>query len=402
MKKENYLVLEVRDKYLNKVCAVEKELLDLQLTIKFLEVGEFSVTLPKESISAKLLKQAGSGIVVSNEYQNVIFSGIVTNYKQETSIENTKGNITFSGISDLFILQDKAVYADPDNDLQHQSVPYDTYIEKTAEFVIKEVVRKNAGADTLPTRKDIFNEKLEIEPVLDIGDKVISIQARYDNLFEFTKACAIAGNIAFDVIFDNSLGYSRLYLFTYQVNDKSKRIRLDIENNQLNTQDINARTPTMTRVCIMGQGQGIERYIKEYKTTQEIDPEIMYGRNIEYFKDRRDISNDDETKRDEQFLTESNAELQDKDTFLLSAIATPSENNELRLFRDYGVGDVVTVVFDNIEYKTRITGVAISYNKDGYLEALSVGDNTIFTTEAEIVREFSRRILELEKLEKGE
>jgi hypothetical protein len=231
---------------------------------------------------------------------------------------------------------------------------------------------------------------------MELGETV-TIMARYDPLLEVCQQIGTVGKISFRVLQSGSTLELNVGAFI----DRTKRIRLDIRNNLLSSQDISQSVPTLTRVYEMGQGEGVERYIEMFQTENAIESEQAFGRKIEHFKDQRNVSNEQsEAERYEELKTEAFEELLDKDAQTINALASPNEGSSLKLFKDYNLGDFVTVVFNDVEYTTQITAAAISINGIGYVEVFSVGDVLEFGESGQIasrIKQQSKRITTLER-----
>jgi hypothetical protein len=389
----NDITVEIRDKNLTRLGVIPVEYLDLSLSLKHNDISTFTLTLPLEFRLTQKAMNLGAGIVVSIK-GNTVFSGIITKQVQMASATDDLGTLELSGISDMFILLDKAAWADPLHDIDMQVNDHDTQ-EGSAEAVIKHYVEYNAGNKALSHRQDIYNQRLLLSPYMNFGNQV-AISVRYDPLLDVCKEIAKAGNITFDVLQTGS----NLLFSIYENEDRSKRIRLDVNNNLLSSAEVSKSTPSLTRVYEMGQGEGVERYIELFQTDNAIESEQAFGRKIELFKDQRNVSNDDAAAREKELKTASDEEFLDKDKEQVQAVATPNENSSIKLFDDYNLGDIVAIVYADKEYKAQITGVAISINSNGYNESFSIGDMYTLDETAkliDIINKQNRQIINLER-----
>src|SRR5690606_26494863 len=114
---------------------------------------------------------------------------------------------------------------------------------------------------------------------------------RFQNLLEVLQELASDTDLCFDVRqnLDDELEF-----ITWERTDSSRDIRLDIQNDQLESIEYGVGAPGVTRVIVAGQGEGVDRLMIRRTSTSSVEAETLWGRVIERFVDARHI--DDETE----------------------------------------------------------------------------------------------------------
>lgn len=374
------LIVEVRDNTLARVGVIQPKELDLSVTALFNNVGEWTLSLPVEHPLATELRTPGSGIIVSGP-QGVILSGPTTAPEAATTADDPRGTVQFTGVGDGILLLDALAWPDPaSGDVTAQAYAYDTR-NGVAETLMHDYVRVNIGPDAPEGRRNV---RLTMGPDLGRGSTV-SKQARFPTLGDLLTEIATPDRLGFRVV---QRGRS-LVFETYVPADRSREVRLTVENGEITGQKIATAAPGVTRVIVAGKGQLVDRTFIERTSDLSLAAETQWGRRIERFVDQRQTSNADE-------LNQAGDEvLADEGVAAVGVQVTPAESSSMRFGTDWGLGDVVSVVVDGQELSSNVTGVIVLANTDGVRVGAQLGDPTGFDTSADL--RMQKRLIDAEQ-----
>lgn len=377
------LIVEVRDANLARLGQLttdDKE--GLTLAARANAVGSWTIDLPDMILDettgrdvphalCAALRKEGAGIVITGP-DGVILSGPTTEAKFAATDEDPEGVWTITGVSDLILLQDALAYPDPATaDPAAQRYTNDTRTGK-AEDLIRQYVAYNIanGATRTPAatwapsgRLVGFRTKLGLTATSLGQGPTLTYSPRFQNLLELCQDIAVAGGLLFDVAQNGAI----LELRVWAPVDRSKFVRMDVQNQGLASVEYGFGSPTATRPIVAGQGEGTARTILERTSAAAQASEALWGRRIERFVDQRQ--------------TDDLGELQQAgDTVLLQEAATvssmqvtPSDDLAMVFLRDWGLGDVVSVVVGAVETRARVTEAALKVD-NGVLIGATVGD----------------------------
>jgi hypothetical protein len=218
----------------------------------------------------------GWGIIVYDQ-GHVVFSGPAE--KIGTEDQGNAPDTTFSGKTDMVVLQDRVVYPNPALPAGQQNVGYRTG-KGLAEDLIAALINENAGPGALVDRRTPG-----LRTVVSQGRGVLtSVNARFKVLLEEVQSLATVGNLVVDVVQDGT----NLAVSVRAPVDLSREIRFQPEAG-LTAYNMSLTAPTVTAVLVAGQGEGAARTIREHRGAPS-----WGGRRIEVFQDRRDTDDTDE------------------------------------------------------------------------------------------------------------
>jgi hypothetical protein len=244
------LTVEVRDKTLTRIGLIRPEELDLQLTDAHNNVGSWVLTLAAEHPLSAVLRQPGSGIIVTGP-AGTLFSGPTVKPEYAATVTDPGGTVTFDGVDDTIILADRLAFPQPSNpDPQTQTAAHDTRTG-SAETLIHAFTAANLGpAAPVPRR----------HPQLVMGANggrgpVITKSARFPVLGTHLTELAVVAGLGFRVVQRGR----QLVFETYAVTDRTATVRLDIYNNTLSAHRVAISPPGATQVIVAGQGQMTDR-----------------------------------------------------------------------------------------------------------------------------------------------
>lgn len=380
------ITVEVRDKNLTRIGMIRPEELDLELSDLHNNVGSWRLRLGAEHPLAGALRQPGSGIVVTGRDGTEIFSGPMVKQENAATADDPAGTITFEGVSDSVVLADHLAFPDPTNiDPTTQTRSHDVRTGPT-ETLMHAYVNANIGPGAPAARR-----KANLVMGVDLGRGTLTTKsARFKVLGTLLEELAVVDNLGFRVIQrGNQLAFE-----TYQVQDRSAEIRLDVYNNTLAGHRVAISPPGATQVIVAGQDEGVDRQFRWLNTPESVAAEIEWGRRIERFVDQRQTDNVDE-------LDQAGMEVLTKEGFSTLAVqAVPMEDSAMEFGRDWYLGDRITVVVEGQELSSTVTGLVIKANREGFRVGALIGDPAGFDVNAALgkrVTEVEKRVSELER-----
>ncbi|MGW3323877.1 siphovirus ReqiPepy6 Gp37-like family protein [Streptomyces virginiae] len=379
------ITVEVRNKQLERLGVIRPEELILELQDTFNNVGTWKVTLAAEHPLADELRLPGSGLLITGT-TDVLMSGPTTAHEFAATPEDPGGSIVFSGISDTSILLDFLAFPQPSNvDPTSQTESHDVRTGK-AETVMHAYVKANAGADAPVSRR---KPRLTMGVDLSRGPTVTK-SARFPVLGTLISELAVLADLGFRIVQRDDV----LVFETYAVTDRSAYIRLDVQNNSLSGSRVSIGAPGATRVIVAGQGEMVKRNFREVTTVESLAAESEWGRRIEVFQDQRNTNENDE-------LDQSGQELLAEQGFTAIGVqAVPAEDSAMEFGKDWGMGDRVSVVVDDHELTSTVTGMVLKADSEGFRLGALLGDAAGFNTDAQTnqrVQNTEKRISELER-----
>jgi hypothetical protein len=383
------LTVEVRDKALNRLGVIRPEELVLELEDQFNNVGTWKLTLAVEHPLTTALRTPGSGVIITGP-SDILMSGPTTKNEFAATPEDPGGSVVFEGISDTCILSDYLAFPDPTN--VNPTTQTKAHDDRTgnAETLLHAYVNANLGPGAPAARR-----KAGLIMGTNLGrGTIMSKSARF----------VVLGNLLTDIAIVDGLGFrvvqrgSNLVFETYQITDRTKTIRLDVLNNTLAGQRVAITPPSATHVIVAGQGEQEDRTFRDVTTTESLAAEADWGRRIEVFEDRRDQSDDGQ-------LDQSGLETLAKEGFTSIAVqAVPMEDSAMQFGIDWGLGDAVSVVVNDQELTSTVTGMILKATSDGFLLGVELGDATGFNAEAayaQRVQNTENRVSQLERNSSG-
>lgn len=388
------LLVEYRDKNLNRRGAIPIEDLSLRLQPVLNGVGSWSLKLPTEHRAVPYLRAPGSGIIITNiKTGQTVMSGLTSKPSKNSTSQDISGLTTIAGLSDDALLWHALCYPDPTNsDVATQDESHDIF-SGDAESAMRHYVAANVGsAAPLVRRQDSFREFITLQAVnKHLGGAVIK-SARFDKLGDMLAEIASTSGLRFRLV---QVG-SALELQIEEIADKRKFIRLDVANGTLQEQSVLFAPPTVTRVVVAGQGNGVDRQFLMRTSAESLEAEDEWGLIIEDFKDQRNTS-------DVAELQQSGDEILADGGFTTVAVkASPSDDQTMVFQIDFNLGDRITIVVDDQEADSYVTEAAIVADESGVITAVAIGDVQDFDKDSALrktVLDTERRVSNLERNE---
>ncbi|QEQ94052.1 minor tail protein [Streptomyces phage Saftant] len=383
------LTVEVRDKSLNRLGVIRPEEMVLELEDQFNNVGTWKLTLAVEHPLTAALRTPGSGVIITGP-SDILMSGPTTKNEFAATPEDPGGSVAFEGISDTCILSDYLAFPDPTNvNPSTQTLSHDIRTGN-AETLLHAYVNANIGPSAPAARR---KANLTMGTNLARGT-IMTKSARFVVLGNLLTDIAVVDGLGFRVVQRGAV----LVFETYQIADRTKTIRLDVLNNTLAGQRVAITPPSATHVIVAGQGEQEDRTFRDVTTTESLAAEADWGRRIEVFEDRRDQSEDGQ-------LDQSGLETLAKEGFTSIAVqAVPMEDASMEFGIDWGLGDSVSVVVNDQELTSTVTGMILKATSDGFQVGVELGDATGFDAAAayaQRVQNTENRVSQLERNSSG-
>jgi hypothetical protein len=381
------LTIEVRDPNLNRVGRLmQSDLVGAVFITRYNQTGTWSVDLNQDSFMAGYLRTPGFGLIVTGP-TGVIISGPMRSAKLSQTRDNAKGTWLIEGTGDGVILTERLAYPDPSEaDVTLQSQAYDVRTGN-AETVIKGYVADNISAYSGTIRSIGY---LDIEADIERGE-IVTGSARFDNLQELLFPLGQTGGVGYQVAQNGDVLEFQVYVPT----DRSATIRMDVQNNKLTSTEYSYAGPRATRAIVGGSGEETGRIFYEGFSTDSIATEIVWGRRIETFLDDRSNS---ETAALDQKAQEL---LVDNGKTIVNLAVTPSDDVNMVYAVDWFLGDVVTVVVNDLEAVAVVTEIGISIESDGVRIGATLGTPNATDFESKLIAKQSSTDLRVGNLERN-
>jgi hypothetical protein len=356
------LTVEVRDSNYDRVGQIlPVDLVGFKAVLRLNNVGSWEIILPDGHEVGAILREPGSGLIVT--YQNdVILSGPTVSATNTKTSDNPNGDWKILGVDDSVLLGERLAYPDPSNaDVTTQAQSNDTRIA-VASTAMYGYVKANIGS-LAPAARQISN----LVTATDTGlGTTVYPSARFNVLGELLNGIASVDGLGFDI---RQVG-ANLEFSVYQPVDRSGEIRMDVSNNTLSKTEYSYGIHHYSRAIVGGSGSGLGRKFVEVTSTESLSAETLWGRRIETFIDE---NNTEDTNELEQSGKEK---LADSGKTLTSIDITPSSDLTMSYGLDWGLGDKVTVVIGNQEAAAVVTTVSMSVDADGIRVGATVGEAT--------------------------
>lgn len=396
------LIVQVRDKTLARKGTIRPRDLNLAAVVRYCDVGEWSLTLPKAHPMVAVLQEPGSGIVVSYNASTAflipaatLFSGPTEKPGRLTNRENPDGTYTFKGLTDDVILRDARAFPEPSNpDPSTQNVANDTRTG-VAETVMHAYVSANIGPTAHASRRGLLAQELTLATDLGRGPSVTR-SPRFENLLSLLQGIALYAGLGFRVVQSGSA----LVFEVRSIVDRTAEVRLDIASGTLASEQVETAPPTVTRAIVAGQGEGTDRLIVQRTSADSTAAEAAWGRIIEEWMDARGSADPDEVeqKGDEALLAGG--------ATTTAVKLTPSDDQTMLFMRDWEVGDRIAVILPSsggaAPFTPVVTAAAIVAGAGRAALGMSIGDTSQMSDKSATVSKVASTTQRVEDLEQSE
>lgn len=385
------LTVEVRDADFQRVGIVSVEDLDFSMSVPHNNVCTWKLRLPAEHRLSDALRSPGSGLIVGMEGETIMSGPMVRSTRLATA-DDPGGTIAFDGVSDTIYLADLLAWPQPSNpDVATQSQQTDTRTGP-AETLIHAYINANIGPAG-PVERRV--PTLTMGPNLARG-AVTTKSARFQGLGEFVGELAIVADLGFQIIQRGD----GLVFETSAINDLTDSIRLDVRNNTLTAQKLTINSPEITRVIFIGKGTEIEgqepvRSLTAFSSTESLAAEAAWGRRIERVLSQTQTSDSVEMQQS------ASERLADGGFAAVNVQVVPFDGETMRFGVDWHLGDRVSVVVDDDEYISVVTGYELRNDSDGFFLSANLGDPTVFDPSIALRRRVQKTEARLSALERN-
>ncbi|GGP72067.1 siphovirus ReqiPepy6 Gp37-like family protein [Streptomyces melanogenes] len=276
----------VRDAQLVPIGMVD-DYLSLEMVSKFNDVGAWTLKINAGRYHAKLF-QPGCGIAVYREGVTApILSGPVQGIQKYWTVDTDSGDgaLFITGVDDNQLVASRLAFPAPGNPADQQTRVSDSATDREAAYALQSLIDWNAGSHSRSDRRPInyATPNGSTWPYDHWGPKV-PFSVRFDNLRDVVRPIAEAGQLGWRNVYDPESRSIRLE--TYRVQDRSDVVRFSPDLGNLKQIVYSQTAPKVTRVIVAAQGEGKDRWIKQYT---DADAEAYWGLIAEAFVDARDI-----------------------------------------------------------------------------------------------------------------
>lgn len=317
---------------------------DLELTLRFNDVGGWRMTLPTQSLAAQALA-FGGGLVVIRNGESLLSGDVRSLDRNWTANGDT---LIADGPDDMTLLADELASPDP----SLAGPPYNTQVADVrsgaAETVLKQYVNLNIGPGAVTARQ---RAGLVMETDTAAGAAVIG-SARWQPLLELLQPLAEHGGLGMRLVQTNiGTGFTRQFS-TYSPVDQLGAI-FSADLGTLSSYRYTLRASEANYFIAGGTGEGTARNVREGGDTAAI---ATYGR-IAQFLDMRNTTSNSEI---DQTIADNLTSKAQKSELRLTPLDVPS----LQFGTDYGLGDQIKVVVDGTTVQDVVRTVVITLTTD--------------------------------------
>ncbi|WP_030372891.1 siphovirus ReqiPepy6 Gp37-like family protein [Streptomyces rimosus] len=362
--------------------------IEFNAVLKFCDTGQWTLKIQADRANTRLL-QPGCGILVYREgVARPILSGPVHGIQKYWTVDTDSGPgaLFITGADDNHIVASHVVYPDPRNAVDQQSRASDAASDREASYGLETLIDFNAGTHARTGRRPsgyVTPDGVTV-PYSKWGPKT-PFSYRFENLRDAVRPLAEAGGIGWRNIYDPESRSIRLE--TFRVEDRTGTVRFSPDLGNLKQYVYSLTAPKVTRAIVAAQGEGKDRFIKEYV---DKDAEAFWSIVAEQFVDARDIP----LKRGKDGKPTLAAEVE-AGTTVQTALATMDQRGQAALAEGqqsgnmqvypidtpsctfglhWWLGDKVTCVVDGEVHQDIVRQVTISDSAEGSTITPNIGN----------------------------
>ncbi|MFD9792346.1 siphovirus ReqiPepy6 Gp37-like family protein [Streptomyces sp. NPDC059070] len=276
----------VRDAQLVPIGMVD-DYLSLEMVGKFNEVGTWTLKINAGRPHARLF-QPGCGIAVYREgVAAPIMSGPVQGIQKYWTVDTDSGDgaLFITGADDNMLVASRLAFPDPGQPVDQQTRANDSAADRDAAFALQSLIDWNVGSHSRGSRRPYgYAAPDGLAWPYDHWGPAVPYTARFDNLREVIKPIAEAGQLGWRNVYHPDSRSIRLE--TYRVQDRTSTVRFSPDLGNLKQIVYSQTAPKITRAIVAAQGEGRDRWIRQYLDAQA---EAYWGMSAEGFIDARDI-----------------------------------------------------------------------------------------------------------------
>jgi len=322
---DNDWIIYIRDRELNRYAEVD-DYRKFEVTLKFNDIGKWSLEIDRRSKNLVPLMTPGFGIQVMNRTtKEMLFSGYID--ERDYSWDATNDTLTVNGWDDNKLLDWRLSCPSPGESFPPYTVQAFDQRSGVASTVIRAYVNANLGPGAVASRQ-WPGVIMGTDPIV---GSTIQGKLRWTKLLPDMQGLAIAGG---------GLGFrciqvdSNIQFQVYMPKDKTADVKFSVHLGNLVGGKVKTVSPEATYVYVGGDGEGTARKIREGK---DDGAHQTWGRR-EVFEDNSGTNNDTEL---DQKIKESLADKSEQAEFEVQITDTEA----LKFGVDYNLGDKVTAIF---------------------------------------------------------
>ena len=150
-----------------------------------------------------------------------------------------------------------------------------------------------------------------------------------------------------------------------------------------------------TRAIVAGQGVGTARTFQEVTTSATTSAESIWSRRVEKFVDQRNTN-------DATQLTQAGLDELASGGLITSLSVVPSSDTTMAVFKDWGLGDKVSVVVGNQQVSAMVSAITLAIGTDGLRVGATVGSPNGFDFDSVLMKRQTDAASRLTSLETKE
>ncbi|RLP69321.1 hypothetical protein D9V30_08420 [Mycetocola reblochoni] len=330
--------------------------------------------------SAQLLAEDGAGIRTVLPGGRAV-SGPVETRALDESTDDPGGTWTFTGCTDMHILEDDVAYPDPSNAAPGMQSKTKDYRKGAAETLMRAFVSDNIGP-TAPTARRLTGLTL----TLDQGrGGTVEGTGEWQSLLELLQGVGRVSGLVFDV-FQNDDG--QLVFAVDTPVDAAAHVRMSVYNGDLDSTSATSAAPAATEVLVLGPEDEttVRRTVIRRTTATSEAAATRWGRRRVRVIDARG------SETATEMAQAGDEELADGGDTVTSVKVVPADGAAARAGIDWWLGSLVAVDVAGVEMVAEITEVNFMIAAEGVLVTATVGDSVGYD-EAEVV---AARLADLE------
>lgn len=375
----------------------------LDLTMRYNEVGSWSISLPREVVpDPGDWPRQYSGLIMLRDGVPVA-SGQVESTRFEWSADpeddnGGPGKFALEGATDMAALGTRIIYPDPRSQWGDQTGAYFVWPNDPetptlpGEELMRQIVNQQAGSQAQEWQQRGV-AGLRLGTPTGAGTDV-KVRDRFSNLLDLLRSVALAsGGLVFDVV-DALDGH-----FDFVVRepvDRTLTARFGPELGNVVSLSMEYAAPTVTAALVAAGGELDNRYLQEFKAE---------GRRVEQLVDQRQAGSADEqteemTPEQEAEITKAAEEVLTEGAAQTAVSAVILDTPQVQWLRDYNIGDLVSIQTPLGAVTDLVREVRVQVDETGYEHV----ETTIGTEEAtyddpmaRTVKRMQRRLYQLEK-----
>ncbi|MEV8245041.1 siphovirus ReqiPepy6 Gp37-like family protein [Streptomyces rochei] len=304
------------------------------------------------------------------------------------------GTVIVRFSDDLARVAGYLTYPEPGKPFANQTTTSDvmrSITDTNAELIIRQLISENCGPTALPVRRI---ERLVLDAVAGVGS-VRSVSTRFEPLLDACRAAAVADGLGFRT---QQVG-DQIRLQVYQPVDRTKSARFSAGLGNLRSVKFTMGAPLATSELVQGGEDPKQQAPEGEPANARVYVEVTSGAAADWYRVENLVQEGgkDNSKGE---LTQAGTLAQGNDAPQASLAIETVDTEDLRVGRDYGLGDRVTVVLPTgLEITDVVQTIRLDATPDDgetVTPVIGNSDKTTSTATVRTVRDLGRRLGRLE------